>query len=258
MNKISFVGSGNVAYHLSKSLLNAGYTISSISSQSGRSAEILSATLKAKQCKVEEIDPSVDLVIIAVNDDSIQDVINQLPKKIDSVVHTSGSVSIDVFQDKFENFGVFYPLQSFNKDREIDIGTIPFLIEASSNKLELDLKNMAIALSSRSEIMDSEKRKHLHLAAVFANNFVNFLATEAYGILEEQDIDGSLIRPLMLETIVRLENKHPKLMQTGPAKRNDTEVLKKQEELLKSNPNLQSLYRQISELIMQRYNGSEL
>ena len=258
MNKISFVGSGNVAYHLSKTLKNVGFTISSVSSKNTNNAKALAKNLNTKACLTEEIDPSVDLVIIAVSDDSISEVIQALPQQIQSVIHTSGSIPMEVFQGKFENFGVFYPLQSFNKDQEIDMSSVPFLIEANTAELEKDLKYIAERVSTRAEIMDSEARKHLHLAAVIANNFVNYLATEAYSILEEQNIDGSLIRPLMLETILRLENNHPKHMQTGPAKRNDKEVLKMQEELLKSNPKLQSLYRQISELIMQRYNGPEL
>ena len=84
------------------------------------------------------------------------------------------------------------------------------------------------------------------------------MSIEAYGVLENEKIDGSLIRPLMLETFLRLDENHPKDSQTGPAKRNDINVLKKHEELLKSNPKLQSLYRQLSQQIMQKYNGSEL
>lgn len=258
MNNISFIGSGNVAYHLSLSLKNSGYIISSITSRNDKHARSLAKLLNTISCRIEDINPSVDLVIIAVNDDSIQKVIDSLSPKIKSVVHTSGSIPLEIFKDKFDNCGVFYPLQSLNKNQEIDLTNVPILIEANNSKFEEGLVKVAHSISSRAERMDSEARKYLHLAAVIANNFVNYMAIEAYGILEDQNIDGSLIRPLMLETILRLENKHPKNMQTGPAKRNDKKVLKKQEELLKSNPKLQSLYRQISELIMQRYNGSEL
>jgi predicted short-subunit dehydrogenase-like oxidoreductase (DUF2520 family) len=153
---------------------------------------------------------------------------------------------------------VFYPLQSFTKKRSVDFKNIPILVEASNVAFEKQLVKLASDLSNTVKVMDSKSRLYLHLAAVIANNFVNYLATEAYEILEDQKIDGSLIRPLMLESILRLENNHPIEMQTGPAKRNDKEVLKKHEELLNSKPKLQSLYRQISQLIMQRYNGSEL
>lgn len=258
MNNISFIGSGNVSYHLSKALKNAGYIIHSISSRNPLNADNLALSLNTTSCPIEDIDISIDLLIICVSDDALSTVIEAIPTGLKSVVHTSGSISTDIFNDKFENYGVFYPLQSFKKTREIDISDVPILIEANNHAFEERLKKIALRISNRVEIMDSEDRKYLHLAAVFANNFVNHLATEAYGILENKNIDGSLLQPLLLETVLGLENSHPREMQTGPAKRNDKEVIKKQEELLKLNPKLQSLYRQLSQQIMQRYNGSEL
>jgi len=258
MNNISFVGSGNVAYHLSKALKSVGCNIHSISSKNNSNAKRLAETVDAEVCGLTEIDNTIDLLIVAVSDDAIIEVLTEIPEGINNIVHTSGAISLSVFNNKFKHFGVLYPIQSFNKDSKLDISIIPFLVEASDKEFEDKLKTMALRLSRRVEIMDSESRKYLHLAAVFANNFVNLMATEAYGILENKNIDGSLIRPLMLETILRLENNHPKDMQTGPAKRKDLEVLKKQEELLKSNAKLQSLYRQLSQQIMQKINGSEL
>lgn len=258
MNNISFVGSGNVAYHLSKALKSVGCKINSISSKNNSHAKRLAETVDAEVCAINKIDNTIDLLIVAVSDDAIMDVLTEIPEGINSIVHTSGAVSLSIFKNKFKHFGVLYPLQSFNKDSKLDISIIPFLIEASDQKFEGKLKSLALQLSERVEVMDSESRKYLHIAAVFASNFVNLMATEAYGILEDNNIDGSLIRPLMLETILRLENNHPKDVQTGPAKRKDLDVLKKHEELLKSNTKLQSLYRQLSQQIMQKYNGSKL
>jgi len=255
MNKISFIGSGNVALHLSKALKNSACSIISVSSKNQTHAKELANLVGAKTCSISEIDPSIDLLIISGNDDAIMDVIRDIPKGIKSVIHTSGAISMDVFKDRFENYGVFYPLQSFKKDREIDFSTIPILIESNNINFEKELTEFALRVTNRVEVMNSESRKTLHLAAVFANNFVNLLATEAYEILERANIDGSLIRPLLEETILRLKDNHPKMMQTGPAMRNDIDVLKKHEELLKTNPNLQSLYLQLSKQIMKRYNG---
>jgi predicted short-subunit dehydrogenase-like oxidoreductase (DUF2520 family) len=258
MNYISFIGSGNVATHLSKVLLSLDCTIKSISSCNDMNAKELADSVNAQVCDVNEIESSVNLLIISVSDDAIENVIHNLSPSIKSVVHTSGAVNLDVFNNKFKNIGVIYPLQSFNKQRELDLSKVPFLIEANSNQFEKELIKLASRITNRVELMNSDSRKYLHLAAVFANNFVNLMATEAYGILEEHSIDGSLIKPLMLETIIRLNDNHPKHMQTGPAKRNDQEVLKKHEELLKSNSKLQSLYRQLSQQIMNKYDGSEL
>jgi predicted short-subunit dehydrogenase-like oxidoreductase (DUF2520 family) len=258
MNKISFIGSGNISYHLSKAFAEAGVQIVSISSRNEKTGKELATLLGARFCSIAEIDTRVDLVIIAVADDAISEVVSKIPKEIQSLVHTSGAIGMDVFKDYINQYGVFYPLQSFTKTRSIDLNEVPILIEANSKSFEDQLKVFAKRVSSKVELMNSEERKHLHLAAVIANNFVNYLATEAYQVLEDQGIDGSLIRPLMIETILRLENNPPNEMQTGPAKRMDIEVLKKHEEMLNSNPKLQSLYRQISQLIMQKYNGSEL
>lgn len=258
MNKISLIGSGNISQHLSTAFKRSGYTIQSISSRNKHSGKELALSLNAAFCDIEEIDPSIDLVMIAVNDDSIPEVIKRIPKSIKSVVHTGGAVSIDVFEDHFANYGVFYPLQSFTKEREIKLREVPVLIEANNDVFSESLIQLGLSISNRVEIMSSESRKHLHVAAVIANNFVNYLATEAYGILEAQSIDGSLIIPLMQETIARLSTNHPATMQTGPAKRKDIETMKKHEKLLESKPDLQSLYRQISQLIMKKYNGSEL
>ena len=132
------------------------------------------------------------------------------------------------------------------------------MLEANNPLFEKELISIANDLSNTVRVMNSESRKQLHLAAVFANNFVNLLAIEAYGIIENNNLDGKLIRPLMLETVKRLESNHPKSVMTGPAKRNDLATLKSQDELLESNPKLQSLYRQLSQLIMHRFNGTEL
>jgi len=255
MNIISFIGSGNVATHLSKALKSAGCEIKSISSKNKSNAKRLADLVNADICDINEIDESIDLLIIAVSDDAIAELLDLIPTGIKRIVHTSGAMSLAVFENKFEHIGVLYPLQSFNRERKLEIATIPFLVEASDLEFEIELKTLASRISQRVETMDSEERKHLHLAAVFANNFVNLMATEAYSILENENIDGSLIRPLMIETIMRLKDNHPKIMQTGPAKRNDLEVLKKHEEMLNSNPKLQSLYRQLSQQIMEKNNG---
>lgn len=258
MNKISIIGSGNVAHHLGKAFRAAGFIINSVSSRIYENANELAKLLNCPYCDIKNIPESTDLVLLAVSDDAIEALINVIPKHINSVVHTSGSIQMDVFKLRFENYGVFYPLQSFNKDRDLDFSVIPILIEANNRKFEHELLDIAKEISNTFNVMDSASRKYLHLAAVFANNFVNLLALESYTILESHNIDGDLIRPLLVETVARLEKYHPKEVMTGPAKRNDLATLKNQEDLLKSDPKLQSLYRQISQLIMQRFNGSEL
>jgi len=258
MNKISFIGSGNISHHLGIAFRRVGISIESISSRNNESGSALATRLGSTFCDIQDINPHIDTLIIAVNDDSISDVIKQIPEGIKSVVHTSGAVSINVFEDRFINYGVFYPLQSFTLERDINLEKVPVLIEANNETYSQSLLDLGLSISKRVALMSSESREHLHVAAVIANNFVNYLATEAYSVLEEHAIDGSLIRPLMEETIARLSTNHPATMQTGPAKRMDITTMKKHEKQLESNPDLQSLYRQISQLIMKKYNGSKL
>lgn len=258
INKVAIVGTGNIAWHLSEILLKIGMKISCISSRNLKHAEKLAALRNCKATDLKSLDRNVDLIIIAVSDDAIIGVSQQVPEGNYIVVHTSGSVSIDVFKDRFKHFGVLYPLQSFSKSKKIDYKTVPILVEGNSKQTSMLLESFANKISERVELMDSERRGNLHLSAVIVNNFVNFLATKSYDFLENNNIDGSLLQPLMQETIERLKVNHPREMQTGPAKRNDKNIIEKHLKQLDSNPKLQSLYRQISQQIIEEYYGGEL
>ena len=144
MIKISFIGSGNVASHLSKAFKKAGLEIQSISSKNQQDAKSLAETVGAIVCPINDINPNIDLLIVSVYDDAIADVLASLPKEINAVVHSSGGVSIDVFQNRFKNYGVFYPLQSFNKNRAIDFTDLPILIEANRGSFENDLLKLTV------------------------------------------------------------------------------------------------------------------
>ena len=255
LNKIAIVGSGNIAFHLSAIFTKRSITVSCIASRNKINANEIASRINAKVCDIEALDKSVDLVIIAVSDDAIEEVINKIPKGDFIVAHTTGSVSMKVFKNKFDKYGVFYPLQSFLKSRKVDFSNIPILVEANTEKTNQKLAELGMRISDKVEIMDSEKRKMLHLSAVIINNFVNFLASKSYGFLEENNIDSSLLQPLMLETVNRLNNNSPHEMQTGPAKRNDEKTIKKHIDQLKSNPKLQSLYKQLSKQITEEYYG---
>jgi len=253
MNKVAIIGTGSVAQHLCAIIYEKGIPISCIASRNLNKAEQLAKKFGTEACFIDGIKNDSEFVIIAISDDAIAGVVKQIPIGNYIVAHTSGSVSIKVFGEKFENFGVFYPLQSFTKERKVDFNEIPVLVEANTSVNAEKLSSLALKLSSRVEIMNSEQRKNLHLAAVIANNFVNFMAIQSYEYLEKNNIDGTLIQPLLKETVLRLSGFHPRNMQTGPAKRNDEKVIEKHLKMLDSNPKLQSLYRQISQLINEYY-----
>lgn len=258
IKKIAIVGTGNLAWHLSDIVIKKGMQLSCISSRNQYHAEKLALLRESQATELKSLCRNADLVIIAVSDDAIAEVAKQIPKGDYIVIHTSGSVSLDVFGGRFKNFGVLYPLQSFSKSKVVDFKKVPILIEASNKKTSILLKSFAEKFSDRVETMDSVKRRSLHLSAVIMNNFVNFLATNSYHFLESNNIDGSLLHPLMKETIARLKTHHPREMQTGPAKRNDHIVIENHLKQLESNPKLQSLYRLISQQIIEEYHGDKL
>ena len=258
INKIAIVGAGNIAWHLSEIVIKKGVKVSCIASRNYNNAEKLANLRASKTTGIKSLCQNVDLVIIAVSDDAIAEVVQLIPKGDYIVVHTSGSVSIDVFKERFRDVGVLYPLQSFSKSKMVDFKEVPILIEGNNVNTTKQLESFAKLFSERIEIMDSEKRGYLHLSAVIVNNFVNFLATKSYHFLESKNIDGTLLQPLMQETIERLKTHHPSEMQTGPAKRNDKKVIEKHLKQLESEPKLQSLYRLISQQIIEEYYGGKL
>ena len=258
INKIAIVGTGNVAHHLSNVFVNKGVEITCIASRNLAHANALAIQRNSSASDIESISHDVDLVIISVSDDAVAEVVSKLPKGDFIVTHTSGSISMDIFKIKWKNFGVLYPLQSFSKSRMVDFNEVPILIEGNTTTTTQSLIAFAKRFSPRVVEMDSEKRGKLHLSAVIANNFVNFLATKSYQFLEQNHIDGSLLQPLMKETVARLKKHHPIEMQTGPAKRNDKIVIEKHLKQLESNPKLQSLYRLISQQIIEEYHGGKL
>ena len=156
---------------------------------------------------------------------------------------------MNVFENRFENYGVFYPLQTFSKFRDIDFSTVPICIEANNKKLEKILVNLAKYISNSVHLVDSEKRKMLHLSAVFACNFVNHMYSVATEILNQSDIPFDLLKPLIVETMQKAIDFDPQNAQTGPAVRNDQNIMLKHIELLKDNPEFEKIYRFVSESI---------
>lgn len=188
-----------------------------------------------------------DLTIICVNDEAITDIVEFLDKK-SRVVHTSGSVSIDVFKD-FEDFGILYPLQTFSKNRTIDLSTIPWLIEASNQDFLEDLKGFCHDSFKANPVEASSKdRKIIHLAAVFASNYTTQMIRESEKILEKNSMRLDLLKPLILESIGKSLDMGPSNALTGPAKRNDLQVLQAHIEMI-DDTELQQLYKLLAERI---------
>jgi predicted short-subunit dehydrogenase-like oxidoreductase (DUF2520 family) len=249
MKNIVLVGSGNVATHLGLSLVNKGYAIKQIWSKKLKNANILAKKLNSTSTDTLNNIKNADLYIVAVRDDALQSVIQQL--NVNNIIHTSGSIGLEVFDNKFKNYGVFYPLQTFNKEVGLDFSKTPICIEANNEFFENKLMNIGNDLSEKVVKMSSKQRKQLHIAAVFACNFTNHMFTIADTILAKSDIDFKLLLPLINQTVKNLTENKPCQVQTGPAKRKDKKIIQNHINNL-SDKKTKELYKLISDSIMKK------
>ena len=226
--KISFIGSGNVATHLAKAFRAIDdVDILQIISRTELHAQRLARQVGADATSnLQKLDPDFDLLIISISDDAITKVISQLDISSNKpIVHTAGSVPSEWLCKASEQFGVFYPLQTFSKRTEIDWQEVPILITASSREFEKKLLALASKLSPKTQAVDDEQRFAIHLAAVVACNFSNAIWTMAHNICTRNEIAFDLLRPLIEETLSKIWEMPPGFAQTGPAKRNDQSTM---------------------------------
>lgn len=249
MIRIVILGFGNVGQHLFKAFSNASeieviqvYNRSEIDISEGNPTNFTSDITNLKEA---------DLYVIAVPDDAIKNVSEILIINSKLVVHTSGSVIMEDLSNKNRK-GVFYPLQSFSKNRAVDFSEIPICVEASDEKDLEFLITLGKIISDKVVEISSEERKKLHLSAVIVNNFVNYLYQVGSDLLSEANLSFDLLKPLIKETALKIENLTPFEAQTGPAKRNDKKTIEKQLHLLKDSPH-QKLYVEMTEAILREY-----
>ena len=199
------------------------------------------------------ITKSADIYFVALKDSALYDVLSGFDFQNKLVVHTSGSLPLSALKSFSENTGVIYPFQTFSKNREIDFTEIPVFIEANYPENENILKLIAQKISKKVSVLNSEKRKSLHIAAVFACNFVNHFYTLAAGYLEAQDIPFDVLHPLIEETARKVQEMPPKEAQTGPAVRFDENIINDHLQQLEQFPELKALYNSISKSIFEHH-----
>ncbi len=224
------IGSGNVAYHLAKALVENNIPPSQIFGRNEKELEAISKELNIPYSTKNLVDSGIYL--ICVSDQAVEDVSRHLTKKDCLVAHTSGSLPIDVLKGEYRKAS-FYPLQTFSRSKVLDYSKIPFFIEAENEEDLNILSDLAAKVSEN--VMEStyEKRKYIHLTAVFACNFVNHLFSRAKEISDSQKIPFDYFLPLIDETVQKIHTIEPKSAQTGPAVRNDRRILELHEQLLK-------------------------
>ena len=254
---VSFIGAGNLAWHLAPALDNTDFPVREVYSLSSQSAKALVERLYKASVK-NSLDFSTSnsrIFVISVSDDAIAEIVNQIILPPDSIlVHTSGSQPLSILAYAgTTNTGVLYPLQTFTKSRKIEFKEIPFFLESESRETATVLSTMAKSLSRRVHHISSEERKSIHVAAVFASNFTNHMLSVAKEILLDSRLDFEYLKPLIVETVNKSLTIGPEKAQTGPARRGDLAVLDKHMEFLSSDEGVAEIYKVISQHIVDKY-----
>jgi len=254
---VSIIGSGNLAWHLAPALDNAGFVVKEVFSRNPKHAEALTERLYQAEVKATldfSTSPS-SIFIVAVNDESINEIAREIILPDEAVLaHTSGSVPLtDLKFAATPNIGVFYPLQTFTKNKKVDFKQTPIFIESVNEETEAALTVLAKAISNQVRKIASEERKALHIAAVFASNFTNHMLTISKKIMQQNGLEYDWLMPLISETINKSLQLGPEEAQTGPAKRGDLEILEKHLVFLQEDPATAEIYKIVSQHIIDKY-----
>lgn len=255
MIEIVLLGSGNVATHLFKAFSAAeGIRVKQVYNHSEDSLNFFRKKTDVTT-ELSELVPA-DVYLLALKDDIIPEISEKLKQQDGLVVHTSGSVSLDAL-GSCSRRGVFYPLQTFSKDREVNYTTIPFCLEANTSEdLEL-LRKVSEEISGKSYEISSAQRKKLHLSAVFVCNFVNHLYAVGEQICQKSEIPFDILKPLITETANKVQHASPAKVQTGPAIRNDRSTINGHLQLLGASQENREIYKLLTSAI-QTFHGKKL
>ena len=248
---ISFAGAGRVASALCSEIYNAGYKIDLIVSPGEENGRSLAVSCNASWSPLPEFPDSSDIIIVSVPDHALKGVLDNLRCRTDAlVVHTAGSFGMEVFPYHITEKGVFYPLQTFSRERKVEFSDLPVLIESSDIKSTITLEELAASLGGKTYFVSTNQRILLHLAAVFICNFTNHMLTMGKQVAEKGEIPFEIFYPLLKETISKAMEIGPEKAQTGPAVRNDHNTINKHIGLLSFSPELEKLYSEITKSII--------
>ncbi len=251
---LSFAGAGRVAGALCREMYSRGINIRHIVSESQTGAKMLADECSASYSTSLSFEEPADIIIVAVPDHRLKEVLSIIECPENTLVaHTAGSFGLEVFPSRLKHTGVFYPLQTFSKNRKISFSDLPFFLETSSSEKEAMLTDLAESIGGKVYVVDKEHRKLLHLAAVFVCNFVNHMLTAGKEITAKAGLSYEVLEPLIAETVSKAMELGPDHSQTGPAVRNDKNTIAKHIDLLSFSPELQNIYKEVTESIIKYY-----
>ena len=246
--EIVIIGTGNTAAVLGRKLKAAGHTILQVFGRNAKAASELAYELDTESTNYwSVVNRDADLYLLAVSDGAVEEVFKELQITDKPIVHTAGAVSKNILKGA-TYYGVFYPLQSLRKETAYS-PDIPIIIDASDEQTMRLLRRLGESISSHVVAANDEQRLHIHLAAVFCNNFVNHIYAVIEDYCENEQIDFRLLFPLIKETALRIEKISPKNAQTGPAIRGDKATIEKHLAMLQSYPELHAFYQLFTQSI---------
>ncbi len=251
--KFSMIGTGNIAWFLSQKFIKAGHQCTHVFGRDLAKAKLLADTVDSDPTdRIKDIKDQDDVVIIAIADNAIAEVAAKLTPGNAVLVHTAGSVSLDVLEDA-TNRGVIWPIYSFVKNSQPTHRNIPTAFEVNNPSSKGIIRNLVHAFTDVSFEADMSKRQWLHLGAVIGNNFVNHLMAIDEMICKEQNVDFALLLPILQQTMERLHDSKPLELQTGPAMRGDDSTINRHLELLDKHPYWKDIYASVSASITETY-----
>ena len=252
--RISFIGAGKVSGALCRRMYLSGCKIQKIISRTEKNGLALANLCNTVWSSESIFTGSEDIIIVAVPDDTVREVLEKISCHENTVVaHTAGSLGLDVFPANLKRTGVFYPLQTFSDDRNIEFGDLPFFLEGSDPLSSAILNELAESIGGKTYFVDTEHRRLLHVAAVFICNFTNHMLTAGRQITARAGFPFEVMQPLINETILKACEIGPENSQTGPAYRFDKGTIKRHIDLLSFSPEFQEVYKEVSKSIMKFY-----
>ncbi|MEM1319602.1 MAG: DUF2520 domain-containing protein [Bacteroidota bacterium] len=258
--KIILIGAGNVGYHLGARIRDCGLPLLQVYSRTAAKARALAQRSQTHYTtQLSRISPEGDLYILAVNDDSIGAVAEQLARRLPKgklLVHTSGATPSGAIAQHYPGAGILYPLQTFSLDRQPDFEQIPICIHAQQPVHLRLLETVGRRISPKVYPIDDEQRAILHVAAVFVNNFTNHLFSIGEDICLREELPFELLKPLIAETVAKIQEHRAAEMQTGPAARGDQATIARHLDYLSNEPALARLYQQLSQSINPKLKSS--
>jgi len=251
IQKIALIGAGKLATNLAFTLKKKGFTILQVYNRSLVPGMKLAG--KVSSCYIDDLrnlTDKADLYAVAVSDSALQEISEKIHLRNQMIIHFSGTAELSVLKNSSSSYGVLYPPQTFTLRQSAGFLNIPLCIEANNSESERRLTAFAAALSDKIFRVNSSQRRTIHLSAIFAGNFTNFMYSIAEDLLAGNGLPMTLLEPIIEKTKANARRHNIFGLQTGPAIREDIEMIKTHLELLSEKPEFREIYRVMSESII--------